>query len=303
MHKLRSLLPSGNSLFTFEAAARHASFTEAAKELNVSQPAVSRSIQQLEDYLGARLFHRQHRAIELTAEGRRFYQEVSGSLDHLYSAALALRKAPVKESLNISFSSVFINFWLLPRLDGFKARYPDLKLHIEINDRDEKNLAREGIDLSSRLGDGRWNGLRAWHYAEEEVMPVCSPAYLRAHGPVASVEDLPRHQLLHLEESYRIRIGWKEWLHQNGVEGPEIDHDLVFTDLAMLFQAAMRGQGIALGWRHLVAGALADGTMVRPVENLYRSGLGLYLVAPEGGPMKWAATVFRDWLLEEAKGR
>ena len=300
-NRLRNLLPSGNSLFTFEAAARQESFTEAARELHVSQPAVSKSVQQLEDYLGTKLFHRQHRAIELTAEGRRFYQEVTASLDHLYSAALALHKAPVKESINVSFSSVFIGFWLLPRLESFKARYPDLKLHLEVNDRDDKNLLREGIDLSSRLGDGKWSGLRSWHYADEEVLAVCSPSYLDRHGPIDSVSGLPRHHLLQLEESYRIRIGWTEWLHHSGVEAPATDYDLVFTDAEALLQAVLRGQGIALGWRHLVEGELRAGRLVQAVHETYRSGLGLYLVAPQAGPMKWGAKVFRDWLLEQAQ--
>ncbi len=301
MHKLRSLLPSANSLFTFEAAARQESFTEAAKELHVSQPAVSKSVQQLEDYLGTKLFHRQHRAIELTAEGRRFYQEVTASLDHLYSAALALHRAPVKESINVSFSSVFIGFWLLPRLESFKSRYPDLKLHLEVNDRDDKNLLREGIDLSSRLGDGKWSGLRSWQYADEEVLAVCSPGYLHHNGPIESLNDLPGHHLLQLEESYRIRIGWTEWLHHNGVEAPTVDYDLVFTDAEALLQAVLRGQGIALGWRHLVDGELRAGHLVQAVPDSYRSGLGLYLVAPQAGPMKWGAKVFRDWLLEQAQ--
>ncbi|MEM7222929.1 MAG: LysR substrate-binding domain-containing protein [Pseudomonadota bacterium] len=301
MHKLRHLLPSGNSLFTFEAAARHESFTEAAKELNVSQPAISRSIHQLEDYLGTKLFHRHHRAIELTAEGRRFYQEVAESLDHLYSAAQGLRRAPVKESIKVSFSSVFMGFWLLPKLRDFSAHYPDLKLHLEVNDRDDKNLLREGIDLSSRLGDGKWSGLRSWRYAEEEVLAVCSPDYLAAHGPIGEVDELPRHQLLQLAESYRVRIGWTEWLHQMGVAAPSVDCDLVFTDADALFKAAQRGQGITLAWRHLVRDQLAEGAMVQPVSDSYFSGLGLYLVAPEGVPMKWGARIFRDWVLAQAK--
>ena len=302
MHKLRHLLPSGNSLFTFEAAARHESFTEAARELNISQPAISRSIRQLEDYLGTRLFHRHHRAIELTAEGRRFYQEVAESLDQLYSAAQGLRRAPIKESINVSFSSVFIGFWLLPKLPDFTERYPDLKLHLQVNDRDDKNLLRESIDLSSRLGDGTWSGLRSWRYADEEVLAICSPGYLKAHGPIASAADLPEHYLLQLEESYRIRIGWTEWLNQNGVETPGVDCDLVFTDLEALFQATLRGQGIALAWRHLIKDQLRDGTLVQPVPNSYRSGLGLFLVAPEGVPMKWGAKAFRDWVLGQANG-
>ena len=190
----------------------------------------------------------------------------------------------------------------MPRLDDFKARYPEpFKLHLDVNDRDDKNLLRESIDLSSRLGDGSWSGLRSWRYADEEVLAVCSPAYLEAQGPIGSVDELPNHDLLRLEESYRIRIGWTEWLHQNGVPSPKIECDLAFTDAATLFQAALRGQGITLAWRHLVEDQLRDGSLVQPVPNTYRSGLGLYLVAPAEAPMKRGAKAFRDWLLSRAE--
>ena len=300
MHKLRSMLPSANSLFTFEAAARHQSFTEAANELHVSQPAVSKAIHLLEDHLGTKLFHRHHRAIELTAEGSRFYKVVSTSFDQLYATASALEKVPLKESINISFSSVFVSFWLLPRLDDFKQRYPNLSLHLDVNDRDDKNLLREGIDLSSRLGEGEWNGLRSWLYAEEEVIVVCSPGYLETHGPINSVQDLPNHQLLQLDESYRVRIGWTEWLYNNNVEVPAPESQLAFNDSEAVLQAVLRDQGLALGWRHLVERQLRSGRLVQPVPNVCRSGLGLYLVAPDGPPMKRGAGLFRDWILEQA---
>ena len=300
MHKFRSLLPSANSLFTFEAAARHLSFTKAAQELNVSQPAVSKSIQLLEEHLDTRLFFRHHRAIELTAEGQRFYDVVVDCFDRLYRTAAALDKAPSKETINVSFSSIFVSFWLLPRLDDFKARYPSVSLHLDVNDRDDKNLLREGIDLSSRLGDGNWPGLRSWFYAEEDVIVVCSPGYLEAHGPIGSVHDLPAHRLLQLDESYRVRIGWKEWLQNHGVSATHLDYHLVFNDSEAVLQAVLRDQGLALGWRHLSARQLRSGRLVQPLAETCTSGRGLYLVAPAPTPMKWGAKVFRDWILEQS---
>jgi LysR family glycine cleavage system transcriptional activator len=261
---------------------------------------VSKAIHLLEDHLGTRLFHRHHRAIELTAEGSRFYVDVAASFDRLYATASTLEKAPLRESINVSFSSVFVTFWLLPRLDDFKQRYPGLSLHLDVNDRDDKNLLREDIDLSSRLGEGAWSGLRSWHYADEEVIVVCSPGYLATRGPIDTVEDLPRHQLLQLDESYRVRIGWKEWLHNNNVDVAAVDYHLAFNDSEAVLQAVLRDQGLALGWRHLVERQLRSGKLVQPVPNTCRSGLGLYLIAPEGPPMKRGAELFRDWILEQA---
>ena len=301
MHKLRELLPSANSLFTFEAAARHESFTEAAKELHVSQPAVSKSVRQLEEYLGASLFHRQHRAIELTEEGRRFYQEIASSLDQLYTAALALRKTPVKESINVSFSSVFTRFWLLPRLDDFKFRYPELKLHLEIEIRDDRDLLREGIDLSSRLGDGNWPGIKSWYYADEEVIAICSPSYLSENGPIESAAELPGHRLLRLEDEFRPKVDWPQWLQRVGMAAKPTEYALVFTDASALIEAAVRGQGVALGWRHLVGHEIREGRLVQAVPDVHRTGLSVFLVAPDKGPMKRGAELFRDWIIDQTK--
>ena len=300
MHKLRSLLPSGNSLFTFEAAARHESFTQAAKELRISQPAVSKSVRLLEEYLGVQLFHRRHRAIELTAEGHRFYEEVAAGFDGLYAAARALRSAPIKDNVNALFSSVFINFWLLPRLDDFKSRFPEVTLHLDVDIRDDKDLVREGIDISSRLGDGDWQGLRSWYYGDEEIIAICSPDYLREHGAPGSIGDLPSHRLLRLEDAFRPKTEWPDWLRLNGVDAAEVDYALVLTDAGALLEAVLRGQGIALGWRHLVSDQLRDGSFVQPLPNAHATGYKVYLVAPADVPMKWGTRVFRDWLLGQA---
>ena len=301
MHKLRELIPSANCLFTFEAAARHESFTRAAGELNITQPSVSRSVQQLEGWLDVTLFHRRHRAIELTAEGRRLYQELSNAFDHLYLTASTLQTSSHRESLNVSFSSTFISFWLAPRMNDFSRKYPEIRLHIDVSDREDKDLAREGFDISLRVGEGNWGSLTSWQFADEEVFPVCSPAYLENYGPIRSVADLPNHRLLQTDEPYRVRIAWKEWLNHNGVAATNLDYVLICTDPGSLLQSVLEGQGVSLGWKFLVERKLEEGQLVRPVGAVYRSGLGVYIIAPDTSPMKWSARVFRDWLLHEAE--
>jgi LysR family glycine cleavage system transcriptional activator len=303
MHRLRHLVPSANYLFCFEAAARRKSFTAAAEELNVSQPAVSKTIRLLEESTGLKLFRRDHTRLELTAEGARLYKETQAMFDHLYSVITALQKKHPGDIVRVSFSAVFVQLWLLPRLRDFKARYPEVSLRIEESSRDNQDLDEEDIDVSARLGHGEWPGVNSWPFVDEEVMPVCSPDYLRNHEPIREPSDLLTHTLLNFEERHRVRIGWKEWLEKHGVPTTRLKQDFVFTDALGSIEAAVLGQGIALGWRHLVQDYLDAGKLVTPLPHVYRSGQGIYLIMSSQRPPKRGAELFRDWLIEQERAR
>lgn len=302
MHRLRSFVPSANYLFAFEVAARRKSFTAAADELNVSQPAVSKTIRLLEEATGLKLFVREHNRLELTANGARLYREVQESFDHLHMVIASLQRERVSDLVRVSFSASFVQLSLLPRLQDFREKYPNITLRIEESSRDDQDLLAENIDLSAKLGTGRWPGLHAWKLAEEEVMPVCSPDYLAAHGPIETHEDLIRHPLLDFEERYRTRIGWREWLDRHGVRMARRREDMLFTDSLGSIKAAVLGQGIALGWRHLVVDPMASGQLVMPLSTVYRSGKAIYLVMPSGRHTQRGAELFRDWLLDQMAG-
>lgn len=302
MHRLRSLVPSANYLFAFEAAARRKSFTAAADELNVSQPAVSKTIRLLEEATGLKLFRRQHNQLELTAEGARLYREVQESLDHLYMVIASLQREHATDLVRVSFSTSFVQLWLLPRLRDFRDKHPEVTLRIEESSRDDQDLAAENIDLSARLGSGSWPGMQAWKFVAEEVVPVCSPDYLAARGPITTAADLLNHPLLDFEERYRTRMGWWEWLKVHGVRMTRRRENVVFTDLLGSVKAAALGEGIALGWRHLVEDYLASGQLVTPLQETYRSGHAVYLVMPAQRPAKRGTEVFRDWLLTQVEG-
>jgi LysR family transcriptional regulator, glycine cleavage system transcriptional activator len=301
MHRLRSLVPSANYLFAFEAAARRKSFTAAADELNVSQPAVSKTIRLLEEATGLKLFRRQHNQLELTAEGARLYREVQESLDHLYMVIASLQREHATDLVRVSFSASFVQLWLLPRLRDFRDKHPEVTLRIEESSRDDQDLAAENIDLSARLGSGSWPGMQAWKFVAEEVVPVCSPDYLAARGPITTAADLLNHPLLDFEERYRTRMGWWEWLKVHGVRMTRRRENVVFTDLLGSVKAAALGEGIALGWRHLVEDYLASGQLVTPLQETYRSGHAVYLVMPAQRPAKRGTEVFRDWLLAQVE--
>ncbi|KEA03723.1 transcriptional regulator [Agrobacterium sp. 13-626] len=299
MHRLRSLVPSANYLFVFEAAARRRSFTAAAEELNVSQPAVSKTIKLLEEATGLKLFRREHTRLELTAEGQRLYRETQQAFDHLHMVLTSLRTKHSNDTVRVSFSTSFVQLWLLPRLKDFKVKHPDIALRIEESSRDDQDLNEEDIDISARLGAGKWPGIHAWHFVTEEVIPVCNADYLREHGPINVPADLLNHRLLHFEERHRVRLGWRDWLLHHSVPVARLAQDFVFTDALSSIEAAVLGQGIALGWKHLVHDHVQAGRLVYPLDAVNRSGQSIYLVMPAQRPAKHGAMLFRDWLLEQ----
>jgi LysR family glycine cleavage system transcriptional activator len=300
MHRLRSLIPSANYLFCFEAAARRRSFTAAAHELNVSQPAVSKTIRLLEEATGLKLFRRDHTKLELTADGLRLYKETQEAFDHLHMVISSLQKKHSSDVVRVSFSTSFVQLWLLPRLKDFKAKHPDVSLRIEESSRDDQDLFEEDIDLSARLGKGKWPGVNAWHFVAEEVLPVCSPDYLTENDAINEPADLLRHTLLNFEERHRSRMSWREWLERYGVPVAKLRQDFVFTDALGSIEAAVRGQGIALGWTHLIQEHLATGRLIAPLKQSYKSGESIFLVTPAQRPPKLGTELFRDWLIEKS---
>lgn len=299
MHRLHSLLPSANHLFVFEAAARRGSFTAASEELNVSQPAVSKTIRALEEATGLQLFHRMHTRVELTADGQRLYKETQQMFDQMYLVLTSLRRKQSGDAVRVSFSTSFVQLWLLPRLKDFKARHPGVALRVEESTRENIDLDVENVDLSSRLGNGTWAGLQAWHFVTEEVIPVCSPDYMADHVPIAAPADLLHHSLLHCEEKHRVRLGWREWFLHHSVPLARLTTDFVFTDAHSSIEAAVHGQGVALAWKHLAHDHIRAGRLVCPLPAIHRSGDAIYLVMPTSRPPKAGALAFRDWLLAQ----
>lgn len=299
MHKLRTLITSANYLFAFEAAARRLNFTEAASELNVTQPAVSKTIRSLEDACGFDLFRRDHSRLSLTPQGEKLFKETQATLDHLHDVITTLRDERYTGTVRASFSTGFVTMWLLPRLSRFKEAWPQITLRIEESNRDTFDLEREDVDISGRLGYGDWPNLNAYPFLREEVVAVCSPEYLRRHGPIETPDDLLKHQLLHFEEKHRKRVDWGTWLSENGVVAKRIPRDIVFTDFIASTQAAILGQGIALGWTSVLADHLSTGQLVAPLGAGLKTDKIMYLVTPAQRPMSEETRIFRDWLLEE----
>ena len=207
-------LPPLNALRTFEAAARHLSFTKAAAELFVTQAAVSHQIRTLEDHLGARLFRRANRALMLTDEGQALVPAVRDAFDRLLAGVRRVEDLCCGGALTISTTPSFAATWLAGRLVRFQALHPEIELHLGATPR-LVDFAREGIDCGIRYGEGDWPGLRAERLFRTALMPVCSPILLDGAHPLRRPEDLAHHTLLHALDG---GDDWRLWLRAAGVQ-------------------------------------------------------------------------------------
>ena len=289
-------LPPLNALRAFEAAARHLSFTRAADELHVTQTAISHQIKALEERLGVRLFRRLPRGLLLTEEAQRYLPPVRDAFDRIAAATEQLAAGGSGGRLTVSVLPSFAAKWLVPRLGRFRAAHPDLDLRISASSQ-LVDFARDDVDIAIRMGRGRYPGLRVDRLFGESMVPVCAPELLSGPHPLRRPEDLRHHVLLHDDD----HTGWQLWLELAGVEGVDPRRGPIFTDSAMVVQAAAEGQGVALARRVLAAGDLAAGRLVQPFEVSVPHDLAYYLVSPEATAEQPRIRAFRAWLLAEAE--
>jgi LysR family transcriptional regulator, glycine cleavage system transcriptional activator len=289
-------------LVAFEAAARHGSFTRAAEELRISQPAISHAIRALEEQLGVSLFERRHKGVHATEAGAYLREQVTMGLTLVEQALREVRQMSSASQVTLSSSTATATWWLLPRIARFKQAHPEVELRCITSDLD-LDIERERIDLAIAQGAGEFPRNRRWRFVDEEVFPVCSPRYLERHGPIATPQSLTRATLLHLEERYRPRLDWTGWLARLGVKPARGGRQFGFNDYGVVLQAALEGQGVALGWRHIVAPLVAEGRLVRPVAESVTTDNPIYLIASRSGHLRPAAVKLRDWLLAEARAK
>lgn len=302
MRGRRKDLPPLEFLVAFEAAARLGSFTAAAEELSLTQAAVSRQIRLLEQNLGRSLFTRAHRAVRLTPEGREFQHTVSLALSHVANAAQGLRAPEDNARLTIAADLSVAALWLLPRLAGFQHAHGEIDLRLISSDVEADCVAEE-VDVAIVHGDGTWPGYEAALLLDEEVFPVCSPAYLERHGAIARPADLLGRVLIDLDDEHWNWINWRVWLTEQDIHpprngsgtGPAGLRRLVINSYPLIVQAARDGLGVALGWKHLVEEPLAAGALVRPLEQTVRTDLGYYLLVRQDRDASTQAAAFCDW--------
>ena len=302
MHKTLHRLPSLDFLRGFEAAGRTLSFTRSAEELFVTQSALSRQVKALEDALGVPLFERRHRALALTPAGQAFHRAVSEHLRAIALAADAAGRQAREPGLTLTTTVSFASLWIIPRLSRFRARHPDVEVYVSADDR-TVDLDRGDVDIAVRYLAESAVPEGAIRLFGERMLPVVAPAVARdPRTPLARPSDLSRHVLLHLDDTDgRLPwLNWTAWLTSNGEPDLKPAGALRFRLYDQLIQAAVGGQGVALGRLPLLAELLRDGRLVAPFTKRFESTRGYYvLVAPHAAGRPDVAA-FVGWLAQEA---
>jgi DNA-binding transcriptional LysR family regulator len=297
MQTLRHLIPSAGNLVIFECAGRLASFTAAAQELGMSQAAVSYGIRNLESQLGIALFYRTHRRIGLTEAGQRFYYDVALGLGHIRQSVEAIAAVTMTGHVTLSVSTAFAAMWMVPRLAEVREALSNIELRLHTSDRD-LDIVAENIPLGIRGGNpANWPGYNSQIFASEEIIAVASLAYVERFGTTENVQAFANHNLIHLEEPWREAATWAQWLASAGAALPTKNRSLAINDYVSVIQAALNGQGIALGWRHLVDPMIADGRLVRISDHTLITGSAFHVVWQKDRPLSANATKVRDWLV------
>lgn len=279
-----------NALRTFEAVASRLSFAKGAEALNVTPAAVSSQIRALEERLNQPLFHRHGRQITLTEAGRKLLPGVQRGLAELRQAVEIVTQDRSEGVLNVSMMPTFLQKWLMPRLTEFYSKEPQIDLRINA-DATPVNFENTDFHAGIRFGPGRWPGVKATKMLDDWILPVCSPRLIRELGPIASVEDLQKHDLLFVESEV-----WDAWFRVLGEHGRDSRWPLLNDSLSILM-AAEQGQGIALSRWSLVARDIAAGRLVRPIDTVVKTDWSYYFVAPAHYYDLPKVAAFRDWIM------
>ena len=287
-----SRLPPLNPLRTFEAAARHDSFTRAAEELHVTPAAVSRQVKLLEEYLGVELFERNATGVHLAAEAKTFASGLGRAFKQIASATDEFRSSQSSSILTVRGYSTFLFKWLVPRLPAFQALHPHIRVRM-IGGSLATESTRTGADVFIRYGEGRWPGAQALPLFSDELLPFASPACARGPLDAAQIAALP---LLMLRAR---QSDWSEWFTAAGYAGP-LPVATSFEDLALVFEFARQGMGVALAQRAYLDDGLRSGEFVLLSSIALRRPMGYFALTTPESAARPKVRAFLDWLATQA---
>ena len=287
-------------LVVFDAAARLGSFTAAAAELGMSQPAATRQIRSLEQALGADLFARTANRSELTDAGRRLWGHVAAGFDTIEGGLAELTAHA--DTFVLAAHPGIAQQWLVPRIDGLRDALGSRELRLRLFDRDDE-LAHGEYDASIRVGDGAFPGQSSRLLFPEVVVPVAAPSVALAHrltarSAPAALQHVP---LVHMDDGDRPWMTWHHWLGEFGLAFPPQPGRVLFQNYPMVLQQALAGRGVALGWRPLIDDLVEGGALV-VVGSEVRSEHGYYVTWRQGTPSP-AVHALIEWLVAQAAVR
>ena len=286
-------LPPLNALRAFEASARQLSFTRAAEELFVTQAAISHQIKSLEEHLGIKLFMRKNRALLLTEEGQSYFLDIKDVFNLLHDATERLLARGAKGAITVSLQPSFAIQWLVPRLKAFNLLHPEIDVRIKAVDQADHSLT-EDVDVAIYYGRGRWPDVHADKLHTEYLIPVCSPLLMSGKKPLNTMNDLTNHMLLHDTS----RRDWKRWFKEANIKAVNVNHGPIFSHSAMVVQAAVHGQGVALTQSILAKPEIDSGRLITPFSHRLLSKNAFYIVCREHQVDVGKIEAFREWVLD-----
>ncbi|BBP56624.1 LysR family transcriptional regulator [Pseudomonas sp. St316] len=292
---MRRKIPSTTALISFEAAARHESFTKAAHELSLTQGAICRQIASLEDFLSVELFRRSRRGVKLTEAGLSYSRRVATQLDAVERDALSVMGHTGANVIELAVVPTFGTQWLLPRLKDFQLQHPEVTVNLTNRTRPFL-FADTEFDAAIYFGDADWSGTESHKLMGENPMPVCSPTLLGDRTSLApeAIAELPL-----LQQTTR-PYAWRQWFNAQNLN---IARDLTgprYELFSMLAQAAMHDMGIALIPPFLIQRELAEQRLVVANRSALSSIKAYYLMIPERKVESASLRAFRDWLVKQA---
>ena len=291
MTKSASDLPPLGPLKVFESAGRLENFTRAGRELGLSQAAVSQQVKVLEEHLGVALFARRHRNVALTSEGARLLRSARVALELVARTAREIRRGQSPSNLRVAADLAFAHQSLMPRIADFIDGHPHIVPSIVASDY-EADCLRDDVDVAILYGNGVWPGYQTRFLFGEEIFPVCSSAYLEAHGDI-DINHLDDHVLLDLQGRWDW-VSWTQWATEVGLHIPDSTRVREFNNFPLLTEATVNGEGVALGWKYLSDAHLDTGALIRLSDLSLVTDRGYYLVTRDG-PARLAEE-FCEWL-------
>lgn len=295
----RRIIPSMTALLQFEAVARHNSFTLAGAELGVSQAAVSKQIKLLEENVGTQLFQRMHRNIYLTEAGQTLFAIISEALQKIASGFDQILEGNEKEEIVLSSTAPVSQFRIMPRLNTLVDALPHVRLRLSTQ-MFLGDLKAPDFDMDIRFGNGHWDDGEAILLFEEEVFPVCSPAWLARNPMPSTLEDLTTAGLLDAEATSEGWITWPAWFKELGANYSKLTINLRCSLYTDAIHAAVNGYGIALGWGRMVDHLIDSGELVKLEPFVVRPKKSYYLIVPKGRPVTANVTAVVQWLQSKA---
>jgi DNA-binding transcriptional LysR family regulator len=301
---LRSRPISAGNLRAFEAVARHLNFRAASEEMALTQSAVSRQIQSLEEEVGVSLFLRHTRAVELTSAGAQLLLAVTNALPRIDGAVRQIRQSAGRKSVSLTTFASFASMWLIPRLEQFQRDHPEIDIRIDASDT-SLDLDVADVDLALRYGPMANMPASAIRLFGEELTPVASPWLLKSSAPLKQPADLAQFALIEAGDAHRSHLEWLTWRrwfdeHQQSKLQPR--RWLYFNYAYQMVQAALTGQGVVLARLPMVAESLANGDLIEPLPRLRMQSPHAYwlIVGPRSG-QRPEIKDFCDWLNAQAK--